>query len=92
MLILSRKINEKIMIGEDISVSIIEIRGDQVRIGVDAPKTVKVFRQEVFDAIKAENRAAAESKPVLPVVNFGASLQEKAIDTIAIIKQEGQRS
>ena len=71
MLILSRKTNEKIMIGEDISVSIIEIRGDQVRIGVDAPKTVKVFRQEVFDAIKAENKAAAESSLKLPVVELG---------------------
>jgi carbon storage regulator len=68
MLILSRKTNEKIMIGDDISVSIIEIRGDQVRIGVDAPKSVKVFRQEVFDAIKAENKAAAQSAPVLPVL------------------------
>ena len=66
MLILSRKTNEKIMIGEDISISIIEIRGDQVRIGVDAPKSVKVFRQEVFDAIKAENKAAAESAATLP--------------------------
>ena len=82
MLILSRKINEKIMIGDDISVSIIEIRGDQVRIGVDAPKAIKVFRQEVFDAIRSENRAAAESKPVLPVVDFGKMPQEKAIDKI----------
>jgi carbon storage regulator len=72
MLILSRKVNEKIMIGDDISVSIIEIRGDQVRVGVDAPKTVKVFRQEVFDAIKAENKAAADSRPVLPELDFGA--------------------
>jgi carbon storage regulator len=72
MLILSRKVNEKIMIGDDISVSIIEIRGDQVRIGVDAPKTVKVFRQEVFDAIKAENKAAADSSPVFPELDFGA--------------------
>ena len=68
MLILSRKINEKIMIGDDISVSIIEIRGDQVRIGVDAPKSVKVFRQEVFDAIRAENKAAAQSGVTLPVI------------------------
>ena len=68
MLILSRKINEKIMIGDEISVSIIEIRGDQVRIGVDAPKSVKVFRQEVFDAIKAENKAAVQSVTVLPVI------------------------
>jgi carbon storage regulator len=71
MLILSRKVNEKIMIGEDISISIIEIRGDQVRIGVDAPKTVKVFRREVFDAIKAENKAAVESAPVFPELDFG---------------------
>ena len=72
MLILSRKINEKIMIGEDISVSVIEIRGDQVRLGVDAPKIVKVYRQEVFDAIKAENKAAAESSPVFPDLGLGA--------------------
>jgi carbon storage regulator len=72
MLILSRKINEKIMIGEDISISIIEIRGDQVRIGVDAPIAVKVFRREVFDAIMAENKAAAESTPVFPEFDFGA--------------------
>jgi carbon storage regulator len=70
MLILSRKVNEKIMIGEDISVSVIEVRGDQVRLGVDAPRSVKVFRQEVFDAIKAENKAAAESRPVLPDINL----------------------
>ena len=70
MLILSRKINEKVVIGNDITVSIIEIRGDQVRIGIDAPKVVKVFRQEVFDAIKAENKAAIQSKPVIPRVNF----------------------
>ena len=72
MLILSRKINEKIMIGDDVSISIIEIRGDQVRIGVDAPKSVKVFRQEVFDAIKAENKAAAQSSATLPALDINA--------------------
>jgi len=71
MLILSRKINEKVVIGDDITISIIEIRGDQVRIGIDAPKKVKVFRQEVYDAIKAENLAASASVPVIPQVNFG---------------------
>lgn len=63
MLILSRKTNEKIIIGEDISITIIEIRGDQVKIGVEAPKSVKVFRQEVYLAIQNENRAAATSTP-----------------------------
>ncbi|MDR2404513.1 MAG: carbon storage regulator CsrA [Spirochaetaceae bacterium] len=73
MLILSRKINEKIMIGDDIAISIIEIRGDQVRIGVNAPKSVKVFRQEVFDAIRTENKAAAESRAVFPDLDLGGS-------------------
>jgi carbon storage regulator len=69
MLILSRKINEKIMIGDNISISIIGIKGDQIRIGVDAPRSVKVFRQEVLSEIKAANKAASESgtaPPVLP--------------------------
>ena len=79
MLILSRKTNEKIMIGDDISISIIEIRGDQVRIGVEAPKKVKVFRQEVFDAIKAENEAAAQSAAKLPAVDLGKRDEELGI-------------
>ena len=45
MLILSRKVDEKIKIGEDITITLIEVRGDQVKIGVEAPKNVKVFRQ-----------------------------------------------
>jgi len=72
MLILSRKVNEKIMIGDDIAVSVIEIRGDQVKLGVDAPRTVKVFRREVFDAIMVENQAAAASVAVLPDIDLGA--------------------
>lgn len=59
MLILSRKVDQKIKIGANITLSIIEIRGDQVKIGVEAPKSVKVFRQEVLEAIQSENIAAA---------------------------------
>lgn len=59
MLILSRKIDEKIRIGEDITITLIDVHGDQVKIGVEAPKSVKVFRQEVFEAIQSENKAAA---------------------------------
>lgn len=71
MLILSRRINEKIVIGENITVSVIEVRGDQVKLGIEAPKTVKVFRQEVFDAIQGENRrAAAASSGELPVIDL----------------------
>lgn len=63
MLILSRKTDQQIKIGEDITLTIIEIRGDQVKIGVEAPKSVKVFRQEVYSAIKSENAAASELNP-----------------------------
>ena len=59
MLILSRKTDQQIKIGEDITITIIDIHGDQVKIGVEAPRNVKVFRQELFNAIKSENTAAA---------------------------------
>ncbi|GHV83632.1 carbon storage regulator [Spirochaetia bacterium] len=70
MLILTRKKDEKIIINDNITLSIIEVRGDQVRIGVDAPKNVKVYREEVFEAIKLENKAAAASKTALPELSF----------------------
>lgn len=61
MLILSRKIDEKIKIGNDITITLIDVHGEQVKIGVEAPRNVKVFRQEVFDAIQSENKAAESS-------------------------------
>ena len=61
MLILSRKTDQQIKIGDDITITIIEIHDGQVRIGVEAPRNIKVFRQEVFNAIQNENRAAAVS-------------------------------
>ena len=58
MLVLSRKKNESIIINNDISIVVVEIRGDKVRLGVEAPKEVPVHRREVYDAIK---RSEAES-------------------------------
>lgn len=66
MLILTRKIGERIVIGEDVVVSVVEVRGDQVKLGIDAPRNVKVFRQEVFNCIQQENLRAAESPLDLP--------------------------
>ena len=54
MLVLSRKKDEKIIIGDTITLMVIEIRGDKVRLGIDAPKDVTVHRQEVYEAIKRE--------------------------------------
>ena len=70
MLILTRKVNEAIIIGDDIRVSLIEIRGDQIRIGVNAPKNIKVYREEVYLAIQEENRAAAQSAVRLPPLDL----------------------
>ncbi len=60
MLILTRKINESLLIGEHIRIVILEIRGKQVRIGIEAPAGVVVFREEVFQRLTQENRQAAE--------------------------------
>ncbi|MCR5767453.1 MAG: carbon storage regulator CsrA [Lachnospiraceae bacterium] len=58
MLALSRKTNESIMIGNDIEISILEIKGDQVKIGIGAPKNVPIFRKEIFVQIQEENKNA----------------------------------
>src|SRR5438105_10503678 len=63
MLVLSRQRDETVMIGDDIEVSVVDIRGDKVRIGINAPKEISVHRKEVYDAIRRENRAAAQVKP-----------------------------
>jgi carbon storage regulator len=63
MLILSRKTDEIIMIGDQIEISILEIRGDQVKIGINAPRSVKIYRQEVYKAIQQENIEAVKTKP-----------------------------
>ena len=69
MLILSRKINESINIGDKIEISIIDIRGDQVKLGINAPRDVKVYRQEVYAAIQEENLMASQASTALPVLD-----------------------
>jgi len=61
VLVLTRKINERIQIGDDVEIVVIDVKGDQVRLGVEAPKRLPVFRKEVYEAIEAENRRAADS-------------------------------
>jgi len=63
MLVLSRQRDETIMIGDDIQITIVDIRGDKVRLGITAPTHIPVHRKEVYDAIQEENRAAAKVKP-----------------------------
>ena len=61
MLVLSRKKNESIVINNDITIVVVDIRGDKVRLGVDAPKEVPVHRQEVFNAIHRNEDAVTEN-------------------------------
>lgn len=61
MLVLSRTRDETIMIGDDVEITVVDVRGDKVRLGINAPRSIQVHRKEVYDAIKRENAAAAEA-------------------------------
>lgn len=63
MLVLTRKINQSIIIGDDVEVVVLEVRGEQVRLGIRAPKSVAVHRKEIYEQIQAENRAASQVRP-----------------------------
>ncbi len=60
MLVLSRKINEKIRIGPDIVISIVAVSETQIKIGIEAPTSVKILRAELYEKVKDQNRQAAE--------------------------------
>ncbi len=66
MLVLSRKKNESIVINDDITIVVVEIRGDKVRLGVEAPKEVPVHRREVYDAIKRSQEHTADNSSANP--------------------------
>jgi carbon storage regulator len=63
MLVLSRHRDESIIIGDDIVITVVDIRGDKVRLGINAPVEIPVHRQEVYEAIQRENRQAAQIDP-----------------------------
>ena len=60
MLVLSRQRDETIMIGDDVEITVVDIRGDKVRLGITAPTRIAVHRKEVYEAIKAENQRASQ--------------------------------
>lgn len=86
MLILSRKVDEQIKIGNDITITIIEVRGDQVKVGIAAPKSVRVFREEVYKEIQKENLAAAS-----PLESSEDSQSTAAIKSLSSLSQLAAR-
>jgi len=73
MLILTRKENEKILIDEDIEISVVEIKGNKVKIGIEAPDEVEILREEVYESVKEENIEATKDRKVNldKLKNFG---------------------
>ncbi|HKL98292.1 MAG TPA: carbon storage regulator CsrA [Mobilitalea sp.] len=61
MLALSRKVNESIIIGNDIEITVLEVKGDQIKIGISAPKSVPIYRKEIYLQIQESNKKAAGS-------------------------------
>ncbi|MDX2471884.1 MAG: carbon storage regulator CsrA [SAR324 cluster bacterium] len=64
MLILTRKLGESITIGDDIKIQVLEIKGKQVRLGIQAPKKYTIHREEIYQRIQDENKLAAEQSPL----------------------------
>ena len=71
MLQLTRKPGETIVIGDDVRVSVIQIAGGAVRLGIDAPRSVPIYREEIWDAVREENAAAASAGEVPPGLSAG---------------------
>lgn len=69
MLVLSRKVNETILIGDDVRVTLLGIDGDKIKIGIEAPKAMKIFREELLEATRSTNKQALDA----PVVAFDLS-------------------
>jgi len=79
MLVLSRRVGESVVVGEDITITVLEVRGDVVRVGIDAPRSVRVHRAELLRELEDTNRAAAS-----PADDVVSSLAEE------IARHEGE--
>lgn len=69
MLILTRRVGETVMIGDDVTITVLGVKGNQVRVGINAPKSVAVHREEIYERIKREQQPAAGETP-LPTPSF----------------------
>lgn len=66
MLILTRRVGETVMIGDDVTITVLGVKGNQVRVGINAPKSVAVHREEIYERIKREQQGEAPPPPEKP--------------------------
>ena len=78
MLVLTRKTNEVILIDDDVEITILGVDSGQVKLGINAPKSVKVYRKEVYDRIKEENQAAADASSKSEIKDLVKKLKDFA--------------
>ncbi len=77
MLVLSRRIGESVVIGDDVTITVLEVRGDVVRVGIDAPRSVAVHRAELLEQLESSNREAASPSDDA-VANLSKALRDKS--------------
>ena len=81
MLVLTRKKGQSLMIGQDVEIAVIDVQGDQVRLGIIAPKSIPIHRKEIFDEIKQENREASS-------VTLSTESVKKAMESVHMEKKQ----
>jgi carbon storage regulator len=96
MLVLTRRPGQSVYIGDDVKVTLVEIKGNQVRIGIDAPAAVRIFREEIYLQILEENKSAAALSAEVPVDlrNVAQTWKDKkpeAMNRLRIEKKRGHK-
>jgi carbon storage regulator len=87
MLVLSRKCEQSLLLGDDIVVTVLGIDGDRVKLGIEAPRSVAVLRQEVYQQVHSSNKSAAASSGRPPIKTIAAALRKR--ETKQHIQEEG---
>jgi carbon storage regulator len=81
MLVLSRKADQSLILGEDITVTVLAIEGDRVKLGIRAPRSVSVLREEVYQQLRAANHGAADGTSRLSLKSVAAALRADRVDS-----------